>query len=993
VLDLSGHEDHPTRDAAPAGPGAGGPTSTAAAAPMPAAVSVPTLQISVMHGSLECAHFPVLIAHGTGTPLRGAEARCNALMGRRLTELQDLGLYPDVAGSYRFVPSRPGERIRGCIVLALDTTAPLTPSGLSDQVTRAVLDYVDQRRRIGPSPGGPVDSEGREQLGIAAVPIGAGTMFRLGVERSVDAITSGVLRANEILASVDQRHGPDVCPVIGRLEFVDRYAGNVERIMWTLNRIVEQRADDVCHGTIAVEPVALELEGALAGVPSPKYEVGRWEHLSVEVDGSPDPQSPQRLLTYRFARDRAAVSDTPRRVDRTVAADLLREAVADPARTTAVGAVLYEQLLPVELKDELSRIDSLVLQVDELTADLPWETFVDRLAADLPLACRVGLLRQFRSRELRATPGRKLADSALVFGDPPTGSLRLPAASDEARAVAGRLAATGIAVTLLDFEDEALGEASARRIHEALWSRDYRIVHIASHGFYRVPGAPRGAQPSHPSMVEGGVAIGEGSFLTADDFRNLRVAPELVFLNCCNLGQLQPEPEPERDAGRVLDPAEHNDLAASVAYQLMSIGVNAVVVAGWPVVDDVAALFAERFYAAMLDGVPYGDAVKMAREETYRLFGDADNTWAAYQCYGDPGFQLRIPIDEAPPAENGIQVRATGVQLLREVIVQTGEVEDPSTLAPRLRLLDGAIEKTWPGDGELLSLRGRAFGDLGLVEEAIERYEAAIHANDGGASVKTIEQLVVLLSSAAVACQRADRLEEAADRISRAQKWLAVLSKLNDTGERRAIDGGVLKRMAILNPARRSELVLQAIASYGCAATSSASAAQDVGEGLYGFRNAIQLAAIANPAADEVDSLLAEVLDPRWITRWAVDACRPPEGTFYERVGPADSALSAAVVQPASALASRLVELIAEERSRPESERQPLDQLAELLRANPTETINGLLPRYRAARSGGVQALYWRSVVDHLYDLRDLTSGRMAKALDKLAVTLSEPGS
>jgi CHAT domain-containing protein len=979
VLDLSGHEEHPTRDAAPPEP------SVAASTPTPATISVPTLQISVIHGSLECAYFPVLIAHGTGTPLRGAEARCNALMGRRLTELQDLGLYPDVAGSYRFVPSRPEDRIRGCIVLALDTSQPLTPSGLSDQVTRAVLDYVDQRRRNDLHQTSRVDGDGREQLGIAAVPIGAGTMFRLGVERSVDAITSGVLRANEILASVDQRHGPDVCPVIGRLEFVDRYAGNVERIMWTLNRIVEQRADDdLCLGTIAVEPVAVELEGALAGVPSPKYEVGRWEHLSVEVDGSPDPQSPQRLLTYRFARDRAAVSDTPRRVDRTVAADLLREAVADPDRTTAVGAVLYEQLLPVELKDELSRIDSLVLQVDELTADLPWETFVDRLAADMPLACRVGLLRQFRSRELRATPGRKLADSALVFGDPPTGSRRLPAAGDEARAVAGRLAATGIAVTLLDFEDEAVGAASARRIHEALWSRDYRIVHIASHGFYRVPGSPKATQPS---MVEGGVAIGDGSFLTADDFRNLRVAPELVFLNCCNLGQVQPE----RDAGRVLDPAEHNNLAASIAYQLMSIGVNAVVVAGWPVVDEVAALFAERFYAAMLDGVPYGDAVKLAREEAYRLFGDTDNTWAAYQCYGDPGFQLRIPIDEAPPPENGIQLRATGVQLLREVIVQSGEVEDPSAVAPRLRVLDGAIEKTWPDDGELLSLRGRAFGDLGLVEEAIERYEAAIHANDGGASVKTIEQLVVLLSSAAVACHRTDRLEEAADRISRAQKWLAVLSRLNDTGERRAIDGGVLKRMAILDPARRSELVVQAIASYSCAATSSARSTPATGEGLYGFRNAIQLAAIADPADDEVDTLLAEVLDREWIARWASDASRAPGGTFFERVGPADSALSAAVVQPASALASRLVDLIGEERAQPSTERGPLDVLADLLRADPTDTIDGLLPRYRAARSGGVQALYWRSVVDHLFDLRDLTSGPVSEALDRLAVTLAEP--
>jgi hypothetical protein len=500
-------------------------------------------------------------------------------------------------------------------------------------------------------------------------------------------------------------------------------------------------------------------------------------------------------------------------------------------------------------------------------------------------------------------------------------------------------------------------------------------VHIASHGFYR--GGPDDA--GSPG-VDGGVAIGTNSFLTADDFRNLRVAPELVFLNCCNLGRVQPE---HPDPGKVLDPVEHNEMAASIAYQLMAIGVNAVVVAGWPVSDEAAALFADRFYAAaLLAGMPFGDAVKAARKEVYELYGDEDNTWAAYQCYGDPGFQLRIPTEEFDADENGIPVRAAAVQILREFIVQTGEVDDPTTVAPRLKSLDDKIARVWPDDGELLSLRGKAFGDIGLAEEAIERYELAIHANDGGASVKTIEQLVVLLSSAAVHCKRDGREDEAGERIKRAQKWLSVLSKLNDTGERRAIDGGVLKRLAILDPGRRPELVLQAIDSYSRAATSSE-------EGLYGFRNAIQLAAIANPNGKEIDTILAKVLAPEWIMRWADDVTRPPEGTFYQRVGPADSALSAAVVQPASGLAGRLVELISEEKARNGSGRDALDRLADLLTAEPQATIEGLLPTYRAARTGGVQAIYWRSVVDHLFDLRDLSSGDMAAVLNGLAVALS----
>ena len=107
------------------------------------------------------------------------------------------------------------------------------------------------------------------------------------------------------------------------------------------------------------------------------------------------------------------MSDRPRRVDRHVVAELLKEAVERPSRSVALGAVLFEELLPAELKDELARADNLVLQVDEMTADVPWEMLVDRLSGAEPLACRAGLLRQFRTSDLNPRTGSGVARTAF----------------------------------------------------------------------------------------------------------------------------------------------------------------------------------------------------------------------------------------------------------------------------------------------------------------------------------------------------------------------------------------------------------------------------------------------------------------------------------------------------------------------------------------------------------------------------------------------------
>ena len=72
--------------------------------------------------------------------------------------------------------------------------------------------------------------------------------------------------------------------------------------------------------------------------------------------------------------------------------------------------------------------------------------------------------------------------------------------------------------------------------------------------------------------------------------------------------------------------------------RLIGIGVRCVIAAGWAVDDAGASTFATTFYDAILNGRRFLDAVADAREAAQLVGG---NTWAAYQCYGDPDWIFR----------------------------------------------------------------------------------------------------------------------------------------------------------------------------------------------------------------------------------------------------------------------------------------------------------------------------------------------------------------
>ena len=168
-------------------------------------------------------------------------------------------------------------------------------------------------------------------------------------------------------------------------------------------------------------------------------------------------------------------------------------------------------------------------------------------------------------------------------------------------------------------EEAAHPMAVLSAVHDKAW----RILHLAAHGVFEFDAG--GNEPVS------GLVLDNGIFFTAAEADQLRHVPELVFINCCHLGQTRGDGAPQ---------VPFHKLAANLATQFIKMGARAVIAAGWAVDDAAAKTFASAFYRLMLDGELYGDAIRQARRDTYFAHGET-NTWGAYQCYGDPSFSLK----------------------------------------------------------------------------------------------------------------------------------------------------------------------------------------------------------------------------------------------------------------------------------------------------------------------------------------------------------------
>lgn len=378
-------------------------------------------------------------------------------------------------------------------------------------------------------------------------------------------------------------------------------------------------------------------------------------------------QAPTRMTveltgdTYRFGAitEGASIPERDVRIDPALVSQANDEIVAasGEARQYEYGSFLEGLLIPVDLRGRLASDAPLVISVDRTTARIHWEMVSQPQQVALgggarsdsvpPLehrflgTCR-GLTRQLRTvfappPEPPPPPSRLLR--VLVVADPAEDD-RLLGAEEEGIEVADlfedfNLVNEGQAKNHVEV-DRLIGPRLATRTNvlRHLMLRRYDVLHVASHCLY---------DPTDPAGS--GWLFTGGSRIRAYELSRIDRVPAFVFSNACESG-LTPE-EPDRRTP---------DLAPSFAEAFFARGVTNFVCTAWPVVEGAARIFARTLYAGLLGLHLGGDSWRVDRATPLPMYlamqrarlaaansPNGEQTWGAYQHYGDPYFRMFYP--------------------------------------------------------------------------------------------------------------------------------------------------------------------------------------------------------------------------------------------------------------------------------------------------------------------------------------------------------------
>jgi CHAT domain-containing protein len=771
-----------------------------------------SLRITVTNGDLTFEREPLLLGHYRAMRLTGTEAVMDKLIGGTMARSLAAGLYPASVGSHQvFINTRPNldrgmfmPRPKAVIVVGLGEEGKLQSSGLTSSVRQAVIAWAQREAEISKS-GTRVFQLATTLIGSGGTGIAPGEAARL--------VAQGVAEANAALK--EEQGGGGAWPRVNHLHFVELYLDRAAEA-WRALRMQEAATP----GRYAIADRVLVGTGPLRRPPDSGYRGADYDLISVQT--MEDGAEPQIVYTLDTKRARSEVRG--QRTQSALIRDLVTNASSDQNRDRQIGCTLFNLLIPVELEAYLSGSGEMVMELDAGTARIPWE-LLDPDSTQAPWAIRVKLLRKLRIDRFREQVTDADADAnVLVIGEPeaPKEYPRLYGARREAEAVRTALTHAGgldaRLVTTLISPDRMQPGPDARTVVNAMFSKAWRIVHIAGHGMPATPGIPATSETPATAPTPGGVVLSNGGVLGPDEIGKLRIVPELVFVNCCHLASGDPNQLLRYD---------RPEFASSVAAALIAIGVRCVIAAGWAVDDDAATVFAESFYASLLRGNRFIDAVDEARKAAYDSSPHV-NTWAAYQCYGDPDWVFRASAPDPNRATSSAvgsfddMASAEGLKLaLERIVVQTKfQGADPARQISTLNALEKQFGETWGNIGAVSELFGEAFAEAGDVEKGRTWYERAVNAPDATASLKAAEQLANVSSrlgwelvdeairgrdgsrrraasrqSLMEAVTRADTL------IDRSIELLEKLIAVEPTMERATLIGSAYKRRALVHGA------------------------------------------------------------------------------------------------------------------------------------------------------------------------------------------------
>jgi tetratricopeptide (TPR) repeat protein len=765
----------------------------ATTAPAPQAKSrAAGLHITVMNGDLTYVSEPLLIGHYRALRLTGTEAAMDGAIGGAMIASLQRGLYPDAPGSHQvFVnvtanADNPWQlpRPEAVIVAGLGAEGELRGSHLVNTVRQAVIGWAQRLTERRPVP--PEFTLATTLLGSGGSGITAGQAAQL--------IAQGVREANEQLA----RDGtaPPRWPRVSQLKIIELF---LDRASEAWNALRALAAADSARFT--VEPTIAEGIGAMRRPTDAGYRGADYDFISAIIQKTEnEPES----IVYTVNSKRARSDVRPQSMQVGLVRNLVLTASNNANTDAQIGRTLFRLLVPLDLEPFLGSSTETVLELDTSTAAIPWEalepTKSDGKSSRLPWSIRTKLLRKLRTLPppTRAVTDASADDDILVIGDPACDRLVYPLL------MGARREATKVADCLTELvnprhvhrvisgpkpgdEEPDLGT-----VINALIDGDWRIIHIAGHGEPPTDGVTRG------------VVLSDGAFFGPREIKALRVIPELVFVNCCHLAADAPK--------TLFEPVNYNraEFASGVAHALIEGGVRCVIAAGWAVDDEAASVFATSFYKALLGGDRFIDAVATARESARSSRNN--NTWAAYQCYGDPDWRFRTQTGDAqkptsrPAGQefSGIASAPALIVALERIAVETEyQGKKPEDQAVRLHYLEQKFAQYWEGRGNVAEAFGTAWLKAKRFDEAIKWYQRAREAQDGTASFVSIEQLAN--AKIRLAWERAERdgktIDQARKEIEDAMTLLDRLIALAPTVERESLYGSGYKRLALLEAA------------------------------------------------------------------------------------------------------------------------------------------------------------------------------------------------
>lgn len=740
------------------------------------------VKVRVSNGDLFYRKYPILVGHFLNDGITSAEKVIDNYTGNQLSQRHRLNMYPgDINTNEVFLNFK--EEFSGAVVIGLGEPGRLSAYQLTQTVESGAVKYMLELKKISKTASaGYLPAE----TGISVLLIGGG-YGGLSIDSSVRAIVQGIQNANAKIEEINN----DSIKAIRQIEFVELYEDRCLQCLYVLSKM-ETEEDSSVSVRLPRKQIK-KLPGFRTRIPV-EDESDWWSRISVEVHKEKEEEDTTGETALRFSCSTGRAREEQRDLQTSpdIINDMIEEMSTDNQWNRQLAKSFFELLIPNDFKDEIKKQSNTLWVLDTASAAYPWELLQDSINNSRPLCCNAGMIRQLQTKEYRLKANDVIEKKALVIGDPDLNGYpyarQLPGAFKEAKMVA----------SLLDeYQYEMPNNCfnrSSKQIINALFGDDYKIIHLAGHGVF-----------NKKNPKSSGMLIGNGIFLSSKEICQMSKVPELVFVNCCFLGNIDPRAE-ELMSSRY-------KLAANIGTQLIRNGVKVVIAAGWAVDDTAALYFTGVFYKEMLGGSNFGDAVKEARSRTFRMYPDT-NTWGAYQCYGDPFFKLR-DIKKAAPDKPYLIEEEAEIDLSNLINKADTKWSTVKSLEAEILRITSKVDAAGLRNAAITEKEAMAYAECNNYEQAISAFEKLLSMEQAGFSVRALEKYCNIRAKLCVKnWQSGIEKNKQVPIMDKVIKDLKQLIELSPTAERYTLMGSAYKRKAMITSDVKKKTALLADAAY-----------------------------------------------------------------------------------------------------------------------------------------------------------------------------------